>query len=462
VLDDGKVNEWLADRGNEPDPLWTTKIAGMLVAFDLSRLLLRAGRMPTGIDRVELAYAEYLIRSGIETCFTSVLPFGRLGVLPQAGAEELVHRVGSMWRGGPVTAETRRKLIRFSLWLSIKAIAAGERAFYRRLQSDKGSSIYLLASHHHLERRRLFQRIKERTSARIVCVVHDLIPIEYPEYAKPGQADVHRRRIECLALVADTLIVNSTVTRNALMPYVRATGRQPDVVLAPFAMDLPVIAPDYVRTPDRPFFVYVGTIEARKNHLLLLNVWRRLAEELGEQAPLLVLIGQRGWEAENVIDMLDRCPRLRGPVIEHAMMADREMVALLKGARALLLPSFAEGFGLPLIEALGAGVPVLSSDIPALRETGGDIPEYIDPLDGLGWRRAILDYANPLSPRRDAQLRRLGQWHVPSWEDHFARVGPLLMAASEPMTDHQEQAAERAAIIPSSRMTHIDMAQRGP
>src|SRR5262249_22987080 len=156
-----------------------------------------------------------------------------------------------------------------------------------------------------------------------------------------------------------------------------------------------------------PYFVCVGTIEARKNHLLLLNLWRRLATEFGVQAPLLVLVGQRGWEIENVVDLLERCPALRGIVIEHNAMSDAELVPLFRGACAVLQPSFAEGFGFPLIEALALGVPALCSDIPALRETGGSVPEFLDPLDGPGWRAAVLDYIEPGSPRRVAQIERL-------------------------------------------------------
>jgi glycosyltransferase involved in cell wall biosynthesis len=88
-------------------------------------------------------------------------------------------------------------------------------------------------------------------------------------------------------------------------------------------------------------------------------------EELGAAAPRLVLIGQRGWETENAIDMLERCPTLRGVVFERANVPDVEAARLVKGARALLLPSFAEGFGFPLVEALALGVPVLCSDLAA-------------------------------------------------------------------------------------------------
>ena len=103
-----------------------------------------------------------------------------------------------------------------------------------------------------------------------------------------------------------------------------------------------------------------------------------------------------------------------------------EVASLLRGARALLLPSFAEGFGFPLVEALALGVPVLCSDLAALRENGGVVPEYFDPLDGLGWRAAVIDYSRPASPRRQAQLSRLAGRRPASWKAHFASVDALI------------------------------------
>jgi glycosyltransferase involved in cell wall biosynthesis len=177
---------------------------------------------------------------------------------------------------------------------------------------------------------------------------------------------------------------------------------------------------------ERPYFVCLGTVEARKNHLLLLNLWRDIVGQNAERAPGLVLIGRRGWEIENAIDMLSRCPALHGIVSERERASDIETVRILKNARGLLLPSYAEGFGFPLIEALASGNPVLCSDLPALREIGGAIPEYFDPLDGNAWRAAILDYAYDPSPRREAQLQRLSKWRAPCWSDHFAAVEALV------------------------------------
>jgi glycosyltransferase involved in cell wall biosynthesis len=140
----------------------------------------------------------------------------------------------------------------------------------------------------------------------------------------------------------------------------------------------------------------------------------------------LVIIGQRGWECENVEDMLERCGPLRGVVFEHPMCSDAELITYLHHAQALLFPSFAEGYGMPLIEALSLGVPVLASDLPVFEEIAGGVPEYIDPLDGRRWREVIEAYTPADSVPRAAQLSRLKGFRVPDWATHFAKVDALL------------------------------------
>ena len=127
-----------------------------------------------------------------------------------------------------------------------------------------------------------------------------------------------------------------------------------------------------------------------------------------------------------MVDMLERSRRLFDIVEEHSGLADAEVGALLCDARALLLPSFAEGYGMPLAEALASRIPAICSDIAPFREVGRDVPEYLDPLDLHAWTNAVLDYCRPDSSRRAAQLRRLEQWHAPSWADHFTIVDQLL------------------------------------
>jgi glycosyltransferase involved in cell wall biosynthesis len=155
--------------------------------------------------------------------------------------------------------------------------------------------------------------------------------------------------------------------------------------------------------------------------MLLLNLWGRLATTMA-RPPRLLVIGARGWENEQVVDMLERSQRLYGLVEEHNRLDDLGVGSLLREARAVLVPSFVEGFGLPLAEALASGVPVICSDIPEFREVGRDVPDYADPLDLMAWRDQVVDYSRPDSPRRAAQMQRLANWRAPSWPDHFELV----------------------------------------
>jgi glycosyltransferase involved in cell wall biosynthesis len=141
----------------------------------------------------------------------------------------------------------------------------------------------------------------------------------------------------------------------------------------------------------RPYFVIIGTIEPRKNHLLLLHLWRKMAGE--GVPPRLVVIGRRGWENEMVVDLLERSAALAPHVVEFGDLSDAETHRLLGGARALLMPSFTEGLGLPLMEAGVMEVPAIASDLPALREIGAAGTVYLDPLDGPAWRAAIIALA---------------------------------------------------------------------
>jgi glycosyltransferase involved in cell wall biosynthesis len=306
--------------------------------------------------------------------------------------------------------------------LQLRATLYGEAALHAQIRRSALPAVYLLVSHHHLDRPQLIARLKRRTGAHFVPFVHDLIPSTFPEYVRPGQAERHRRRIHTVARLADAVIVNSDDTRTRLAPLLERHDRSPTIVVAALGIDLSLSERP---SPDH-YFVCIGTIEPRKNLLLLLNVWRRLADDHGASAPRLILVGRRGWENENILDMIERSPSCRRLVVEHSALPDVATAKLLAGARALLMPSFAEGYGLPVAEALNLGTPALCSDLPALRAVGKDVPEYLDPLDGVGWLRAIEDYARPDSARRRAQLERLRFWQAPNWNEHFATVRALL------------------------------------
>ena len=264
------------------------------------------------------------------------------------------------------------------------------------------------------------------SGVRPVYLVHDLIPITNPEYCRAGERERHEMRMRTVLSTGSAVIGNSQATLDELHAFAAAEGLPSPNSVAAWLGTPTLTAPAAISPPGRPTFVTLGTIEARKNHLFLLQLWVRLMAKLGPAAPKLLVIGQRGWEAAEAIDLLDRRADLNGHVEEIGGCDDRTLARHLAGARALLFPSLAEGYGLPLIEALQAGTPVLANDLPIFREIGQGVPDLINPQDGPAWERAILSYVEEDSPARGAQLGRLGSFRAPTWADHFAKVDRLL------------------------------------
>lgn len=385
------------------------------IVLDISRLMSRVMfATPTGVDRVEMAYARGLLaRIPERLSFGAFRPSGVYCRLEANSVRAFLDRIEAQWRGEIAPPATKLQAIRLLIRLRPRKTP---RPTPGRLR------IYLQASPHHLDRPELVERILRREQARFACLVHDLIPIEYPEYARPGGATQHRRRMDTVGKYADIVIANSQATADALSRYLGATTRVPQITVAHLGTHcLPVRTQS---PPESPYFLCIGTIEPRKNHLLLLHVWRAMTEQQrpGEVLPKLVLVGRRGWENENVIDLLERSPALTDHVIEADRLGDEDVQDLLQYATALLFPTFAEGYGMPLVEALELGVPVIASDLPVLREVGGSVPDYLDPLDGPAWMKAVRDYAMPGSPRRTAQLNRLNTFRAPHWDDHMDTV----------------------------------------
>jgi Glycosyltransferase len=289
--------------------------------------------------------------------------------------------------------------------------------------------IYLNVGHTGLNSAGITRWLNE-ARVRPVYFLHDLIPITHPQFCRPGERDNHVARIKTMLVSGTGIIGNSEATLAELSKFARAEKlQQPPAIAALLGSDsLGRDSRNNATIEGNSDFVVLGTIEARKNHLMLLRVWRRLIELLGPDAPRLLIIGQRGWECDEVFELLDRHDLFAGRVIELSKCDDRTLDLYLAGARALLFPSLVEGYGLPLAEALAAGTPVIASDLPAFHEIGGRIPDYLDPLDESGWQRAILEYARRPSERRQLQVDRMANFHPPTWNDHFAVVDLWLNA----------------------------------
>jgi len=375
--------------------------------IDVTRLVARLarGRLPTGIDRVCLTHVQRYAGSARAALHRG--PFNI--ILPRSASRDLF----------ALLLQPPRHI----LWRVISLVAKA--AMFSWRERNCAGSLLLNFGHSGPEQPQYADWMRRR-GLRPVFMVHDVIPVTHPEYCRPGQQLLHTRRLDTVLGTAAAIITNSRATLRALAEYARRRGlAMPPAIAAPLAGA--AFSPDPGRRPlPGPYFVMLGTIEPRKNHSMILQVWRRLIERHGEDAPRLLVVGQRGWECEHVLDLLERCDLLRGFVLEKPVCSDSELVTYLRHAQALLFPSFAEGYGLPLVEALNLGVPVLASDLPVFREIADDIPEYLDPLDAIGWMKCIESFCQPDAPLRASQLQRISKFAPPTWARHFALLEQLL------------------------------------
>lgn len=195
--------------------------------------------------------------------------------------------------------------------------------------------------------------------ARIVLTIHDLAFAHDASWHGEQAAELLDRTRRAAALAAAVIVPSHATAADVA----RLLPESPPPRVIPFAADHVLRAP---RLPlpfgGEPYLLCLGTIEPRKNHLTLLAAWRRLPQP----RPRLVVVGRRGWACEQITAAL----RAAGSDGVRWLDAadDATTLALLQHAEALLYPSLWEGFGLPPLEAMALGVPVLTGDSAALRE----------------------------------------------------------------------------------------------
>lgn len=398
--------------------------------LDVTRLVLRTGRPAlTGIDRVERAYLrEFLARP--EPLFLLMKQGRRQWLLPRsAGAElelwleaglaprGLVERL-ALRRGAPALAA--RRLRRMALG---GAMPDGVAALLAR--HLPGGGWYFNTGHVNAGAE-LLAAVRAVPGLRVAVLVHDTIPLDFPQFSRPHAVAEMQALVEAVVRHANLVICNSAATRDDLARHARRHGPLPESIVAHLGTD--VVQPDPAELPanlplDRPYFLAVGTLEPRKNHALLLDVWDKFHAEMPEaHVPHLFLVGRRGWRNGDFFARLDGSPHLGRTIHELPGLPDGAVAALMAGARALLMPSLAEGYGLPVAEAAAAGTPVIAALLPVYLEFVGDYPVYVTQGDLYSWAARIQEQLGTDAAVHGAMRRCVPQVARKTWAGHFQSV----------------------------------------
>lgn len=393
---------------------------GAPLLIDVSRLVWRrwTGTRATGIDRICLAWLEHYAPQSQAV----IIHRHAKAILPERTSQALFQLILRPERSKRDVAQFRRNVIGLGL----------RRAAYLRDRLPGRGRVWLNPGHTGLDVPGLEDWCRRR-DLRPVYIVHDLIPITHPQYCRDGEDERHKRRMRTMLATAAGVVANSKHTLESYENFARSEGASisPAIVAWPGTPLLPSAAD---MSCGEVTFVMLGTIEGRKNHKLVLSVWQELlstclAEQAAIKVPKLVIVGRRGWQASDVFELLDHYD-FQGRVSEVGALDDAGLAGVLRNARALLFPSLAEGFGIPLVEALAAGVPVIASDLQVFREIGQGVPELLPATDQGAWRDAVLEFARPVSAQRTKQFERLAQFCPPTWYEHFTRVDRLITTLS--------------------------------
>jgi glycosyltransferase involved in cell wall biosynthesis len=273
--------------------------------------------------------------------------------------------------------------------------------------------------------------------------IHDLIQINNPDYVERAATDAFRRSLIDVLEVASFVTTNSEFVAREVRRFLRDDLElECPVEAVPLATEMGIVAPDPLdgamlaeEFGERGYALCVCTIEIRKNHQYLVDIWEQLISRGRTDVPTLVLVGKWGWEIEPFRRHLHATDNLNGMVRVMSGVSDKLLASLYQNALFTLYPSFAEGWGLPVGESLVFGKPCIASGVTSIPEVGGSLVRYFDPLDlesGLHQVTRLLDDRVDLE-RWTEEVRT--QFRQRTWRDFSFKLieTTLAFAVSRPV-----------------------------
>jgi glycosyltransferase involved in cell wall biosynthesis len=255
-----------------------------------------------------------------------------------------------------------------------------------------------------------------RATVPYLVSIHDMSVSLMPQFHTLKKRLLTSRLVPVVARGASLVLTPSENTRRDVVRLLRIDPARVRVI--PYAP-----APGFRPSPDparlkamglrEPYFLYVGTLEPRKNLLRALRAFARVAADLPDHR--FVIVGQRGWKYDDVVNEASR-PDLRGRVELKGYVAEEDLPILYSHAAAFVYPSLYEGFGLPVVEAMACGAPVLTSRSSSLTEIAEGAALLADPYDEAALAEGLRALATDQALAADLRARGLRHAAAFTWE----------------------------------------------
>lgn len=271
---------------------------------------------------------------------------------------------------------------------------------------------------------------------RCVVTVHDLIALEHPESCKTANAFYFNLFLPYSIRRADRIIVPSQSVRKEIEKRFGGSGSKISVIPLGIGEDfrptdnrerLSAVKRKY-GLPEK-YLLFVGNLEPKKNLARLVEAYGLLIRAR-DRGHALVIAGQTGWKCGDVLRTVERWG-LKDRVCFPGYVADGDLPAVYAGAEVFVFPSLYEGFGLPPLEAMACGVPVVASDIGALREVTGGHALYADPRSAEALARGLYRMLNDEALRRKCITNGLAWADRFSWKDTWERTKAVYRSLRE-------------------------------
>ncbi len=245
---------------------------------------------------------------------------------------------------------------------------------------------------HRVDYGRLVECARREAGLHTGLLLYDLIPLLRPEWCHRSLVETFGAWLNGILPQCDALFAISDATARDVSSLLRARGRADPVVTMPVGTGFPASkaataqvlepVPDHAVPKPGSYVLFVSTIEARKNHALMFQVWRRLAEIMPpEQLPTLVFAGRIGWLVSDLMTQIANTNYCDGKLQIIEDPSDAVLMRLYEGCLFTVLPSLFEGWGLPVTESLSFGKPCVTSDNTSLPEAGAGLTRMLDPYD---------------------------------------------------------------------------------